>query len=753
MSDLDGRVGATELAPPRRTADCSSAPLIGTQRPVDNIGHRARRFADGSILVLTAAAGLLAAFDWDVPGRTLCAAVLVVLSPGWTLLRLIRAPIEVFTLVLASALSIAYAMLVTLVLATRLGWAWQASAVITAIGCIVGLTVVLLRPSDEADARSEVTVDAHVRRIPQPNQLARTAARRFVYGAIGLVVAVVGMFNTDIERIGSWGMIQAVPPYFFLGTASIVIGVLDNLRAKPRPSVAAAWVHIVALVVVFHGVVSFTQPNPRFPVAWLHVAFADHLANGGPLLQSSDARFSWPGFFTAAGYLERVAGTDTMLWALALTPMVVTVVSAAVVYDLGITLGLRRTRSTLAALIFVLTNWIAQDYFAPQAVAFLLVFVIVDLVLRNLTSTPSAPHRLSRWAGTTLAPVRPFGELGRTGTFVVVLGLSAALIISHQLSPVMLIAMLGGLAIVQRTSTYRLTLIIALAFAGWVSYAAESYWIGHADVLFGSVGDVSSIVSQNVGERSVSASETRQLVVRLRMLTMLATWFVAGACLLVLRRHNRLDRAFVVLLFAPFLPLVLQPYGGEGLLRTALFSLPAAAMLIASVDLSRFTIARPARYFVAAGLTVLTVSLVPLLMTTRYGNESYEMVTDDDLAVYEAMGEIIDEHDPTQSPPIHVFSFSQPAPLLIGRMAYYPSAQRLPRRPTRAAEVLREQLAATRDVYIVIAGSHVIEREQVDGFAPGWQDDYLAELGDLVSLEVVASTEQGSVLRVRSLTP
>ena len=722
---------------------------------VNNPGRRALQFADGLVLILTAVAGMLAGFDWDVPGRTFYAAVLVLLGPGWTVLRLLRAPIEMFTVVLASALSIAYTMVVTLVLTTRLGWAWQESAVVTAVSCVCGLAVVLLRrESDALDVNRSVELDADAWTLPAPKQLARIAVRRFSYGAIGLVIAVVGTINTDIDAIGSWGMIQAVPPYFFLGTALIVIGVLDNLAGGARSSVAAAWAHIIALIVLFHGVVAFTQPNPRFPVAWLHVAFADHIGGGGPLLQSADARFSWPGFFTAAGYLERVAGTDTMLWALAMAPVAVTIVSAAVLYDLGLTLGLGSTRSTSAGLVFVLTNWIGQDYFAPQAVAFLLVFVIVDLVLRNLGTAPLAIRRLSRLAGTaTSTPSRPYGNASRILTLSIVLALSAALIISHQLSPVMLVCILGGLAILQRSSTYRLTFIIGLAFIGWVSYAAEAYWLGNSNVIFGSLGDVSTIASQNVAQRSASASDTRQLIFRLRMLTMLTTWLAAGACLLVLRRQNRLDRAFVVLLFAPFVPLLAQPYGGEGLLRTALFTLPAAAMLIASADLSSVTAARPARYAIAAGLTVSAVALVPLLMITRYGNESYEIVTNDDLAVNEAMGDILDRRDPPDEAQVKMFAFSTLSPLLIGRMEYFSSTRRLPRTPERAAEVLRTQLDEGDDVFIVVSGSGLVQLEEVEGFQPGWEDEYFVELGRLVPLQVVATTTYGRVIEVGNSRP
>ena len=88
--------------------------------------------------------------------------------------------------------------------------------------------------------------------------------------------------------------------------------------------------------------------------------------------------------------------------------------------------------------------------------------------------------------------------------------------------------------------------------------------------------------------------------------------------------------AALALLLPPFLLVGGQSYGGEVLLRSYLFALPAASILLAQ-GLS----AAARRRATAAGVMVLGGVLTVAAMaglTVRFGNEHFERVTDDDLA-------------------------------------------------------------------------------------------------------------------------
>lgn len=700
---------------------------------------RALRIVDSVTILATAVAGVLAVFDLAVPTRTLWACVLVLFSPGWAFLRLRRAVPELFTYVLAVALSMSFTMLMTLVLTTRLGWAWQAAAGVTALACIAALSFAIWRvpnpPAPPVDDSPRDVADGDVVDRRRGGPLARV-----LFGVVGLAVAIAGIAATDAAEIGPWGIFDAVPRWYYAGTTLIVIGLIANLVSHGRRRIALAWAHLVALVFAIHGVPAIAEPHPRFPVAWLHVAFADHIAGGGRLLQTADARFSWPGFFSGAAYLERLSGTDTMLWALAFAPVVVNCASAALVYELGRTLGLSQARSTVAALVLVLTNWIGQDYFAPQAAAFLLVLTVIDLTLRNRSLRPPGGFR-ARLLRSRVPTTRPY-SLGPIDTLVVIVVLAAALIVSHQLSPVMLLCILAGMVIAHRAGSFQVVVIVALGFAGWLSYAAEAYWIGHADIIFGSVGDVSGAVSQNVTERSRPGADIRQTIVRMRMLTVLLVWLCAGAHVLIQRVRRRLDPAVAILLAGPFVPFVLQPYGGEGLLRTALFSLPGAALAAAQLLPAMPSGSAVRRLGAVAGALAATIA-VPTLLITRYGNESYEQITDDDLAMYSITRDELD-HARSEGRRFRLLSAEQPSPMLIGRMEYYTSSLRLPRRTERAAEVVTDLLQGDIDVvYLLVTASNVAQRAQVYGLPDDWPSEYFGELGEQVELRLVSSAADG----------
>jgi len=119
-----------------------------------------------------------------------------------------------------------------------------------------------------------------------------------------------------------------------------------------------------------------------------------------------------------------------------------------------------------------------------------------------------------------------------------------------------------------------------------------------------------------VGER-VGGSEGHALVVRARLAVTALLLLAALAGAVHRLRHGRRAWSLVVLGMAPFgLPIV-QPYGGEIILRVYLFALPAVAVLLASLVLAAAG-TRPWRS--GAVVFVVTLALLGSFLVTRYGN-------------------------------------------------------------------------------------------------------------------------------------
>jgi hypothetical protein len=259
-----------------------------------------------------------------------------------------------------------------------------------------------------------------------------------------------------------------------------------------------------------------------------------------------------------------------------------------------------------------------------------LYLLIITVVLYAFPADPTRGHpwlvRLVRPA----ADSRP-GLHGRDATLVL-LGcylLVVAVVVSHQLTPGFLVSATLLLVAANSTRLRALPVFIGVVFLAWLSFGASAYWYGHFRNLTGSVGQVGALVQQNVGARTGSHVLTRQIVVGSRIGLALVAWGLSSVSVVVQWIRRSTPVTLVCLLAAPFPMLILQPYGGEMALRVCYFSLPAACILIAQllVPAGRVTMAR----WIACGVAILL--LLPVFITARFGNESFEAFSNDDVVL------------------------------------------------------------------------------------------------------------------------
>ena len=130
------------------------------------------------------------------------------------------------------------------------------------------------------------------------------------------------------------------------------------------------------------------------------------------------------------------------------------------------------------------------------------------------------------------------------------------------------------------------------------------------------------------------------LVVKLRILITAGLFFLAGIGFL--RRYAD-SRTLEALSAVPFALLVAQNYGGEGLLRVVLYSLPFASLLAASAimpDTSgtiralapRLRIGRNGRNLLRLAVIIVVLGFAVVTTIVRGGNDSYEAFSRGELA-------------------------------------------------------------------------------------------------------------------------
>lgn len=591
---------------------------------------RARRWdvatvIDAASIIVAVALTTMIALDVHISGRPATALLFAVFVPGWTLLRVFDIPVSILSVAGSIAVSLSTMMLIGEGTVLWGGWHWYPVGVLLAGGCAaLGMWSMSRR-----------------RYVPQPElpvgPIGETvppwiATVCIATTVLGWMLVVNGLDRGDLAKVDALGLLKVVPAAYWFGAVVIVAGLIAGCLFTTR----WAWLNVTALMAALHGLPGMLEPHPRFSVAWVHVGFADHIADRGTLLTALDARFSWAGFFAGSGLLQRFSGTDSLLWIVRYAPIFYNAVAVLLIVLLA-----RRTRAThaqtvIAASLFCLVNWIGQDYFSPQATGFVLYLAIITAVLYAFPADPGTIRstrlrRLLRPEADNYQGV--LGPVPRPRVSLLVLGacyaMVAALVISHQLTPVFLMSATLLLVIGNVTRLRTLPFAVAVMFLAWLSFGASAYWLGHLSDLTGSVGHVGRLLNQNVSSRTKSTSWDRRFVVTSRLGLALGTWGLAALSIVRLWIQRRTPVALLCLFVAPFPLLFLQPYGGEMALRVCYFTLPAATLLIARL----FAPAGKRSVIRIVALGAVAVALIPLFVTARFGNEKFEMLSDADVGI------------------------------------------------------------------------------------------------------------------------
>jgi len=291
--------------------------------------------------------------------------------------------------------------------------------------------------------------------------------------------------------------------------------------------------------------------------------------------------------------------------------------------------------------LFYLTSWVGQDYLAPQAYAFLLLVTLVACLLSAFSgwAWPTGSNRFTRFLArsvTRLDPTVPHQGMSSPPPadaailLVTSVGLLLAMTASHQLTPFAAIPILAVFLLSGRLRMPSLPILAAVLAFGWLVFVARDFFDGHLTQLFGSFGDVEAHTLGAVSQR-VAGSDPHVLVVYIRLAEVAVVWLLAamGAFLAHRRRSAWLTAALGAL--APLLLIPGQAYGGELLLRLYLFSLPFAACLAVLTlmpDRRGGPGWRRALALLAMGSVLATATVV-----TRYGNDSMEKFTPDEVAL------------------------------------------------------------------------------------------------------------------------
>ena len=533
--------------------------------------------------------------------------------------------------------------------------------------------------------------------------------------AAALGLGVWGALHADVGKIGSLGVITAVPPEYFPALAAAVAGVALSL-ARRRQHVWVLVVQLVVLIFLLHGLDPMIHGTPRLEASYRHLGITAYIGVDGQLDTKLDAYFSWPGFFALLAMFSKATGLPSLMPLATWAPPVVNLLLLPVLLAIA-----RRVtghwRATWAGVwLFYLTSWVGQDYLAPQAYAYIVGLTVLAAVLaayggRAWKGTASKWRRVVDWMDPKVYPApglsRPVSAMLISCCIVMLVAMTAA----HQLTPFAVAAVLLGLVAIGQL---RLRLVSALAIAipvVWLVFVATPYLVGHMDTLFGSVGNVSQTIAVT---KRVSGDPGHLFVVASRIAESAFMWLAAGTGAWLLAHRHRPWLAASAAVGIPLLLLPLQPYGGELLMRVYLYSLPFSAPLLATLLLPAG--GRRPRVWRTVLVAVVGLALAGTTMVTRYGNDALETFSQGELA-------LVSQLDHAAPNGAVVIEAVHDTPWRSVKYATYKYRTLLPGKPQADAPELAcsfvEELAAKSGAYLLVTQSQIDSAEMLGIGPPG----------------------------------
>jgi len=383
--------------------------------------------------------------------------------------------------------------------------------------------------------------------------------------------------------ISGWGLLAGLPATWYVAFAGIVLLYGWTLVSGRAVSHALAGAH-VALVAVLFGTTAVVYDVPRYPWTYKHIGVVEYLLEHGTVDRSIDIYQNFPGFFYLVAGLHQVTGIpvqDLAQWA----QPTFALAAAAAMYWLvgGLTSSLRIRYG--AMLLYTLGDWIGQNYFAPQALAFPVALFVLGGLLRSVP--PGREGLRFGWlekrfptfaAGTDddLPRSGPFWR-SRRAAAVIVLGF-AVVVVSHPLSPLLLLAQSVLLCILLRPVRPWLPAVFVLV---------EVAWLAQAWPFLSSTYDLFNVGLRNVSPPQVAVTDPlpgyTTALWAAPLLMALIGLLTMGAAVAAVVRRGQAARVVVppALAAVPVALVLLQPYGNEGVFRAYLFALPFMAFVIA----------------------------------------------------------------------------------------------------------------------------------------------------------------------------
>lgn len=420
---------------------------------------------------------------------------------------------------------------------------------------------------------------------------------------------------------GTFGLIHSFPLTFFVAlTLLVVCSVIlwDNPEKNDRIITVQFIFFLVGLWLV-PFVIELTPSRTSYTCA----GFVEYIVRHGVLNQEVAFYHNWPAHSILYAVLVNLLDVTDLNILMGLTPFF-----SNIFYFLALCL-LRRfmSKQGLTSMwwplvwIFFIANYLGQDYFAPQGLAYFFFLLFIGLLLLSYDENSYAN--------------KPSGKAMKLLLF-------CSITIAHALTTLIAGLTIFVLTFRRKERLNSLFVLGVVIFITWTLYGAIVYFSGHIQGFLDEAFNLEISFNQNIARVGTTGDEQVDQVSLYYTLLLLVTssigWLTTRQGLL----KNIFTKLSIVPLFLPFF----VSYCGEMLVRVLLFLLLPIAFFSSSFFINK-------KRLVSYGFIIFLIISIPLHIISHYGNEEYNYVSsaEQDAARFlfekvDGKFEIVSENDP-----------------------------------------------------------------------------------------------------------
>ena len=562
----------------------------------------------------------------------------------------------------------------------------------------------------------------------------------------------------NVRQMNDLGLISVFPPSL-IGALGIITAGFCFVVRNPKRRYPVLVLYFSLLIFMLYGVNTLIEEMPRFEVVYRHAGYTEYIMRTGTVDPTLDAYFSWPGFFSLNAFITKIAGYPDILGYATWAPVFYNVFYFGPLYMLFTSFTKDKRIVYLAIWLFYLTNWVGQDYFSPQGLNFFLYLVVIAMLVKWFKTSPETVlkplgPRLRKipflaqvypWLtapDTLMTPIQPFQCYA---LIVIIIVIFAFIAFSHQLTQFFVIVSVSALVLSRRCRLWWFPLLMIVMTMAWMVLMTRTYLSGHLSDAFGGFHLFSSF-SQNVTSR-IAGNPQHTFITRMRLYMSAFVWGFAFLSGFIRWRRGYQDATIVLLALTPFPFFIIQPYGGEMLLRSYLFSLPSMVFLMAaffytvpsSLKIAPFSwtvvntcswgsLLKKESWRVAAHVCLCLI-LLGGFFYTRYGNENMDYKTNDEVAGIRYLYSIAPDHSlflgawggaPWQFTGYEKYTL---VTLADPRLSNYALNENI----TAIAKYLQLQLPKGGKAYMLFTRSQKVTHDMLPGLLPPGSLDHIEE--------------------------